>query len=128
MNRTIFKKSPWRRALSSLQSTLAEGQELTSVSELIQDLIAGTLRRSTFTQRELELLLDLQTCRVRKASRSETLRRYLRAVHLQCARNPGSALLRFSDFLGWESARRNSPDDTDPRAIEPALTPGLSSR
>src|ERR1700761_2421064 len=36
--------------------------ELTSINQLIQDIIGGSVRRHTFTQWELELLLDLQTC------------------------------------------------------------------
>jgi hypothetical protein len=48
---------------------------------LVQDLIAGTSKRHTFTQWELEFLLDLQVSRLRKSSREGALRKYLRVVH-----------------------------------------------
>lgn len=87
----------------------ADAQEITAINQLVQELIAGTVRRSTFTQWELELLLDLQNCRVRKASRPDMLRRYLRAVQLQYVKYPAATPLRLATFLGWEAKRRNTP-------------------
>jgi len=54
--------------------------EWTSFHRLVQELIGGAVRRHTFTQWELELLLDLQTARLRKSSRSGVLRKYARTV------------------------------------------------
>lgn len=86
----------------------ADVQEITAINQLVQELIAGTVRRSTFTQWELELLLDLQNCRVRKASRPDMLRRYMRAVQLQYVKYPAATPLRLATFLGWEAKRRNT--------------------
>jgi hypothetical protein len=78
-----------------------------SFSQLVQDLITGTVRRHTFTQAELELLLDLQNSRIRKSSKPDVLRRYLRAAQLQFAQQ--GSFLRFSKFLEGENAPKNVP-------------------
>ena len=78
---------------------------MTSFNQLVQELIAGTVRRNTFTQWELELLLDLQTCKIRKASRADLLRRYLKAVQQEFAAK-GSAPLRLSVFVERENQQR----------------------
>ena len=85
--------------------TRSERSELTSFNQLVQDVIGGTIRRNTFTQWELELLLDLQTCRVRKSARPEVLRRYLKAVQQHFAQGATSPL-RFSAFLEREAQER----------------------
>src|SRR5690242_19413999 len=76
-----------------------------SYSQLVQELISGTVRRHTFTQAELELLLDLQNSRIRKSSKPDVLRRYLRAAQLQFAQQ--ASLLRFSQFMERENAQKN---------------------
>lgn len=81
-----------------------------SFSQLVQELISGTVRRHTFTQPELELLLDLQTSRIRKASKPDLLRRYLRAAQLQYAQE--ASLLRFAKFMEREYGPRNTPAPT----------------
>jgi hypothetical protein len=78
-----------------------------SFSQLVQELISGTVRRHTFTQSELELLLDLQNSRIRKSSKPDVLRRYLRAAQAQFAQE--SSLLRFSKFMERETAPRSTP-------------------
>src|SRR3954464_14819847 len=78
-----------------------------SFSQLVQELISGTVRRHTFTQSELELLLDLQNSRIRKSSKPDVLRRYLRAAQLQFAQQ--NSLLRFSNFMEREAAPRATP-------------------
>ncbi len=83
-----------------------ERSDLASFSQLVQDLISGSVRRHTFTQSELELLLDLQTSRLRKSSKPEALRRYLRAVHQHFAHE--SRILRFSSFINRDNVPRLS--------------------
>jgi hypothetical protein len=78
-----------------------------SFSQLVQELISGTVRRHTFTQPELELLLDLQNSRIRKSSKPDVLRRYLRAAQAQFAQQ--GSLLRFSNFMERENAPKNNP-------------------
>ena len=86
---------------------------------LIQDLIAGVVRRHTFTQWELELLLDLQTCGVRKSMRPDLLKRYQKAVNQQFAE--GAVMpLRLAAFL--ERERELS------RELFRASAAGLSSK
>jgi len=78
--------------------------EFASFCQLVQELINGSVRRHTFSPIELELLFDLQTCRIRKSSRPDTLRRYLRTVHQQYARE--STLPRLAAFLERETSCR----------------------
>jgi hypothetical protein len=75
-----------------------------SINQLVQDIIGGTARRHTFSQWELELLLDLQTCGLRKTARAEMLRRYVRAVQ-QHFSNGALDPLRLSSFLDRENQR-----------------------
>ncbi len=92
------------RHKQSGMDTKTERSELSSLHQLVQDIIGGSARRHTFTQWELELLLDLQLCRVRKSARPEVLRRYLKAVHQHYAKG-AMGPLRLSAFLEAENAR-----------------------
>jgi hypothetical protein len=76
-----------------------------SFNQLVQELISGTVHRHVFTQWELELLLDLQICPIRKCSRADVLRRYLKAVQLHFAED-ASTLLRLSAFVEKEGRHR----------------------
>ncbi|MBV8809942.1 MAG: hypothetical protein JO033_14820 [Acidobacteriaceae bacterium] len=81
--------------------------EWTSFLQLIQELIGGVIRRHTFTQWELELLLDLQVSKIRKSSRPDVLRRYLRSVQHQNGQGAPNPL-RLSNFLAAEAAQREA--------------------
>ncbi|HEX4771797.1 MAG TPA: hypothetical protein VH351_13245 [Bryobacteraceae bacterium] len=98
--------------------------ELTSINQLIQDIIGGSVRRHTFTQWELELLLDLQTCGVRKSARPDLLRRYVKAVQQDFARGSSSGPLRLSAFLEKEN-QRNRPRRSELARVEEIATPVL---
>ncbi len=91
-------------ALGNLNDTRVERSELTSLSQLVQEVIGGTLRRNTFTPCELQLLLDLQACRIRKSIKPEMLRRYLKAVQ-QHFTVDASTPLRFAHFFEKEQHR-----------------------
>jgi hypothetical protein len=78
-----------------------------SFNQLVQELISGTVQRHVFTQWELELLLDLQTCSIRKCARADVLRRYLKAVQ-QHFTDDAANLLRLSAFVEQESRQRTS--------------------
>jgi len=71
--------------------------DLNSYLQLIQDIIAGTIRQHTFTPIELNLLLDVQGLRVRKAAKNDALRQYSRTIQQQVA-DGSPAPLRFSTF------------------------------
>ena len=82
---------------------------MSSVSQFVHEVISGSVRRNTFTPWELELLLDLQASRVRKGSRPEVLKRYLRAAQ-QDAAHGSSDLLRLSAFLARENEQSRNTD------------------
>lgn len=98
--------------------TKTDRSELTSLHQLVHDIIGGSVRRHTFTQWELELLLDLQLCRVRKSARPEVLRRYLKAVQQHYAKG-ALGPLRLSAFLDAENLRSRT-------GAEAASTSGLA--
>lgn len=100
-----------------MAETRAERSDLTSLSRFVQEIIGGSVRRHTFTQWELELLLDLQMCRVRKSARSELLRRYIKAVQ-QHYSTGALAPLRLSAFLDGENQRSRAA--TEPLKVETA--------
>ena len=89
-----------------MTDTQSERNDLVSFSHLVQELIHGSVRRHTFTQLELELLFDLGNSRIRKSSRPETLRRYLRTMQAQMA--SGGEFLRLAGFLEKESSARSA--------------------
>jgi hypothetical protein len=84
---------------------------------LIQEVVSGQFQRHVFAPWELDVLLDIESCRVRQSSRIGLLRRYQQAT-CQRALRGGQPLLRFSDFLLEQRRRRSS---------RKAATAGLSS-
>jgi hypothetical protein len=85
-----------------------ERVEWTSLIQLVHDLIGGATRRHTFSNWELQLLLDLQLSTIRKSSRPDVLRRYARVLQQQ--NTQGVAVpIRFSEFWAAEAARKQSP-------------------
>lgn len=95
-----------------MTDTRVELLDLASFSQLVQELITGSVRRHTFTPIELELLLDLQRSRLRKSSRPDALRRYLRAMHQQFAEQ--ASLLRLATFLERQNEKRAVPNVSVP--------------
>jgi hypothetical protein len=88
----------------SLNDIRTERSDMMLLSQLVQELVGGTLRRNVFTQIELQLLLDLQACRIRKSTKADILRRYLKAVQQHSVINP-SIPLRFLHFFEREQHR-----------------------
>jgi hypothetical protein len=87
----------------------------------------GTLRRHTFAPHELDLLLDLSTCGVRKSARTGLLRRYL--SHLKAMqRTQGDAVPppRLSLFL--QSTGRKPPTMQRATSSTKKAAAGLSSK
>lgn len=81
---------------------------LNAFNQLVQEMIGGAVGRHTFSQWELDLLLDLQSCQIRKSARPNILRHYLKAVHQGFA-DGASAPLRFSSFIERHRRRRSGP-------------------
>lgn len=102
-------------ALLSLAGTPWERSDFASFNQLVQELISGTIQRHVFTQWELDLLLDLQTCSIRKCARPDVLRRYLKAVQQHFAEDT-SSLLRLSAFVEHESHHRTPAQVVSPAA------------
>jgi len=68
-------------------------------NRLVKELLLGEVRRTSFQPWELNLLLDLQDCRLTRSRRDEALRRYQRVVEKQLERGELPPV-KFSDFLG----------------------------
>jgi hypothetical protein len=88
-----------------LTNLSATPPEWTSFTQLVQELASGNVQRNCFTQSELDLLLDVQTARLRKSAREDALRRYLRAV-LQSQLSGAAEPPRFLAFLGEAAPRK----------------------
>ena len=100
-----FSREVWLTAhLVNVTETHQGRTDLTSFTQLVQELIHNSVRRHTFAQCELELLFDLQNSRIRKSSRPDVLRRYLRAVQQHWAAE--GSVLRLSSFLEQEHTPR----------------------
>lgn len=74
-------------------------------NRLVQELLRGTLNRNTFRPWEVELLLDIEHCNLRDATKRETLRRYQKAVQRHMERG-GERPLKLSEYLEGLKARR----------------------
>jgi hypothetical protein len=66
-------------------------------SRLIKDLLQGKVQRTSFERWEVQLLVDLDSCRLSRSRRDEALRRYQRAVVHQLERGEVPPV-RFCDF------------------------------
>ena len=68
-------------------------------NRLIRELLRGQINRNTFRPWEVELLLDIEDCRLRESSKEATLRRYQRAVQRQMERG-ATTPVKLSEYLG----------------------------
>ena len=66
---------------------------------LVKELLDGEVRRTSFQRWEVDLLLDLQACRLTRSRRDEALNRYRRVVERQIERGELPPI-RFSEFVG----------------------------
>jgi hypothetical protein len=84
---------------------------LAQFNRLLQELLRGNMHRNTFRPWEIELLLDIESCNLREASKRETLRRYQKAVQRQMEK--GARLpLKLSEYLEAvknKRANQNTP-------------------
>ena len=71
---------------------------LLQFNRLMQDLLRGKIQRNTFQSWEVEILLDIESCELRDASRREVLRRYQKAANRYFERG-GRTLLKLSEYL-----------------------------
>jgi hypothetical protein len=75
---------------------------LAQFNRLIRELLKGQIARNTFRPWEVELLLDIESCGLREASRETILCRYQKAVQRQLLRGVEQPM-KLSEFLGRKS-------------------------
>jgi len=73
-------------------------------NRLVKELLAGEVRRTCFAPWEVDLLVDLQECRLPRSRRAEALRRYQRAVERQLERGQIPPI-RLSQFIGQRARK-----------------------
>jgi hypothetical protein len=76
---------------------------------LIAEVIRGETRRTVFQSWEVDLLIDIEACRLNSKRRVGTLRQYLRAVERQLDQGPGPPM-KLSEFLK-RRAQRSPPEE-----------------
>ncbi|MGD1090541.1 MAG: hypothetical protein ABSB35_00975 [Bryobacteraceae bacterium] len=81
---------------------------LAQFNRLIQELLRGNMHRNTFRPWEIELLLDIESCNLREASKRETLKRYQKAVQRQMEKG-GRLPLKLSEYLEGVKTKRATP-------------------
>jgi hypothetical protein len=82
---------------------------LAQFNRLIQELLRGNMNRNTFRPWEIDILLDMETCQIRDATRRETLRRYQRAVQRQMEKGASKPMM-LSEYLESLRARRRESE------------------
>ena len=71
---------------------------------LIREILQGETRRTVFQPWEVEILVDIEECRLEQRRRARVLRGYLRAVERQLELGPGPPM-KLSKFLEIEWSR-----------------------
>lgn len=87
------------------ESALDSDAVLAQFNRLIQELLRGNIHRNTFRPWEIEVLLDIESCNLRDASRREMLRRYQRAVQRHMEKGADRPL-KMSEYLDSVKAKR----------------------
>ncbi|MGA3025929.1 MAG: hypothetical protein ABSF98_14260 [Bryobacteraceae bacterium] len=82
---------------------------LAQFNRLIQELLRGNVNRNTFRPWEIDILLDIEACQIRDATRRETLRRYQRAVQRQMDKGAARPM-KLSEYLESLRARRRESE------------------
>ena len=77
---------------------------LANLDKLVADLIAGQFHRTTFQPWEVEVLLDIQACKLGDSNKKELLKRYQKAAHRWFDRG-GRTLLLLSDYRARRHCR-----------------------
>ena len=78
---------------------------LAQFNRLMHELLRGTITRNTFRAWEIDLLLDIENCKLRESAKREALKRYQKAVQRQMEK--GARLpLKLSEYLESIQTRR----------------------
>jgi hypothetical protein len=83
--------------MSTLLVTELEAR-LLQFNRLMTELLRGRIQRTTFQPWEVEILLDIEACRLNDSNRREILRRYQKAANRFVDRG-GRTLLKLSEYL-----------------------------
>jgi len=78
---------------------------LNRFNRLMSEILRGAIVRTSFQPWEVELLLDMETCRLEPKRRNEILRQYQRAVERQLEIGPGPPM-KLSEFVQLRLTRR----------------------
>jgi hypothetical protein len=73
-------------------------------NRLMGELARGVIARNNFAAWEVEILLDIQNCKLESRRKSEIMRQYGRAVGRQMESGPGPPM-KLSDFLAIRANR-----------------------
>lgn len=82
---------------------------LAQFRRLMNELLTGNLQRNTFQSWEIELLLDIESCRLRESQRERVLRRYQKAIEARI-RKTGAMPIKLSEFLKRHYRKPRHPD------------------
>ncbi len=91
----------------TVEDLIERERMLNRFNRLIGELLKGTTVRNTFHPWEIELLLDIEGCALDLKRKSDTLRRYQKAVERQLDYGPGPPM-KLSEFLQTRTTRRPS--------------------
>ena len=78
---------------------------LAQFNRLMQELLRGEMRRNTFREWEIQLLLDVEECDLRDSNRRDMLKRYQKAVQRYMERG-GSRPFKLSEYIESQRVRR----------------------
>lgn len=84
---------------------------LARFNRLMQDVIRGVVNRNCFRPWEIALLLDIDSCELRRSTRLEVLRRYRRAMQRHMERGAAGPL-KLSEYLELNRQRRAGNRET----------------
>ena len=76
---------------------------------LIGEVTRGALARNSFQPWEVEILMDLENCKLERRRRMDILRQYQKAVERQMFEAPGTPM-KLSEFLELRARRRDQAD------------------
>ncbi len=89
---------PMNQSTHNRAGRLDRGTVSAQFDHLIEELIAGKMERGRFETWEVDILLDVLGCSLRRISRPFVLRQYQKAVQQQL-QNGATLPMRLSDFL-----------------------------
>ena len=82
-------------------------------NRLVKEILAGEVRRTCFQPWEVDVLLDLQDCKLTRSRRDEALRRYQRAVQHQLERGQVPPI-KLCEFIGRRARKLMPPQNPPP--------------